>query len=100
MFARPLCSKLGTSPKEWDKDDAILQAHTSPVDLQEHTKPSLLINDEKTEHSTIIPLQCNQSQHMEKLVVYNEGLNHQDKDQGSQSLILSSPGSLFQKEAS
>ena len=40
----------------------VYQAHISPEYLQEHTNPSLLLNDEKDEQSTtIIPLQCHQS---------------------------------------
>ena len=66
--------------EEWDTDDDILQDYTSPKDMQEHTNPSLLINDEKSEQSNMIPLQYNQSQHMEKPTICNEGLNHKEKD--------------------
>ena len=67
----PYAQNYTLSPEEWDKNNAILQAHTSPEDMQEHTKTYLFIDDEKTDNSITILLQCNQSQHIEKLVACN-----------------------------
>ena len=55
----------------------------------------LEIDDKKEEKS------CNQSQHVKKPAVCNEGLNHQKEDQGSQwniSLCFSNSEFLCQEE--
>ena len=54
------------------------QIQNFPEDLHEHTKPSLLVEDEKDEQS------CSQSQHVEKSVVCNEELDYKERGKGSQ----------------
>ena len=62
----------------------VFQTQVSPEDLQEHTNPSLFVEDENDEHH------CNQSQHIEKIAICNEGLNHKKEDAGSSMNVFSS----------